>query len=148
MIYWFVGQSGSGKSTLADLLHEKIDGSIRIDGDNIRELFSNKDYSLKGRVYNVDIAQKIAHFSYLQNKIVIVSLVTPYIDQREEFKKLIGLDNFKEILIKYDKKIIKRGREQYHVEGFQEPLSNFITIDTTNNSINDNFKELYEKIKK
>ena len=64
MIYWFTGQPGSGKTVLADLLKEKaLPHAFRIDGDQMRELFANKDYSIKGRVTNVDAAQKISHYS-------------------------------------------------------------------------------------
>ena len=51
MIYWFTGQPGSGKTVLADLLKEKfLPHAYRIDGDEMRELFSNKDYSINGRI--------------------------------------------------------------------------------------------------
>ena len=67
MIYWFTGQPGSGKTVLADLLKEKwLTHAYRIDGDEMRALFQNKDYSIKGRIANIDAAQKIAH--YLHNQ--------------------------------------------------------------------------------
>ena len=44
MIYWFTGQPGSGKTVLADLLKEKwLTHAYRIDGDEMRALFQNKD---------------------------------------------------------------------------------------------------------
>ena len=92
MIYWLTGQPGSGKTVLADLLKNKVlPHAYRIDGDEMRELFSNKDYSEEGRRYNIDVAQKIAHYLHNQGKDVIVSLVSPYLDQREEFKNNLGL---------------------------------------------------------
>ena len=67
MIYWFTGQPCAGKTTLAKKLEEHIvDNVYMIDGDDMRELFSNKDYSIKGRVENVGTAQRIAH--YLHNQ--------------------------------------------------------------------------------
>ena len=127
MIYWFTGQPGAGKTVLADLLRKEKPGSFRLDGDEMRDLFSNKDYSIKGRIANIDAAQKIAHYLNNQEKNVIVSLVSPYLDQREEFKKLLG-DQLIEIYVHTSE---ERGREQYHVEGYQPPLNNFINIDTT-----------------
>ena len=62
----------------------------QLDGDNVRELFQNKDYSEKGRRYNVDIVQKISHYIQTKGDDAIVSLVSPYRDQREEFKNLMG----------------------------------------------------------
>ena len=59
-----------------------------------------------------------------------MSLVSPYLDQREEFKKLLG-DQLIEIYVHTSE---ERGREQYHVEGYQPPLNNFINIDTTHDT--------------
>ena len=44
MIYWFIGQPGSGKTALADKLKEEVfPHAFRIDGDEMRLLFDNKD---------------------------------------------------------------------------------------------------------
>ena len=98
MIYWFTGQPGSGKTSLALELKNVMEANRlftykvhHLDGDNVRELFQNKDYSEKGRRYNVDIVQKLAHYLHLEGNDVIVSLVSPYRDQRENFKELIGI---------------------------------------------------------
>ena len=101
--------------------------AFRIDGDEMRELFTNKDYSIKGRVANIDAAQKIAHYLHNQGKTVIVSLVAPYIDQREEFKTLLG-DNIKEIYVHTSE---PRERDHFKAEAYVAPKSNFIDIDTT-----------------
>ena len=54
MIYWFIGQPGSGKTVLANKLKEEVfPHAYRIDGDEMRELFDNKDYSMKGRIANM-----------------------------------------------------------------------------------------------
>jgi adenylylsulfate kinase len=88
MIYWFTGQPGAGKTTLADWLathyHTK---AINIDGDDIREIFDNKDYSEAGRRKNIELAQNMAHFLHHKGYNVFVSLVSPYKDQRESFKE-------------------------------------------------------------
>ena len=90
MIYWFTGQPCAGKTTLAKKLSYWLSTNhhtlpFMIDGDDMRELFSNKNYSINGRVENVGTAQRIAHYLNNQGKDVIVSLVSPYIDQREDF---------------------------------------------------------------
>ena len=61
MILWFTGQPGSGKTTLCNELKEKILYShyylkgkiIHFDGDDIRDVLDNKDYSEKGRKKNI-----------------------------------------------------------------------------------------------
>ncbi len=128
MVYWLTGQPAHGKTVLGDLLQQEL-GNVpyRIDGDDMRELFSNKDYSIKGRVENVGTAQRIAHYLHNQGNDVIVSLVAPYIDQREDFKTLLG-NNIREIYIHTSE---PRERDHFKATAYVAPQSNFIDIDTT-----------------
>ena len=149
MIYWFTGQPGAGKTTLADMLKEELEKNrnfvykvFRIDGDDMRELFSNKDYSIKGRVDNVSTAQRIAHYLHNQEKDVIVSLVSPYIDQREDFKKLLG-KNIKEIYVHTSD---KRERDNFKSIAYTPPQSNYIEIDTTFDAPIESLKKILEYI--
>ena len=62
MIIWLTGQPGSGKTTICRrILSDKPD-VFHIDGDDLRDLFENKDYSETGRRKNVELAQQIAHY--------------------------------------------------------------------------------------
>tara|TARA_R100000750_G_C2264999_1_gene65257 strand:- start:295 stop:462 length:168 start_codon:yes stop_codon:yes gene_type:complete len=54
MVIWFTGQPGSGKTTLANsFIEDKLIGFMKIqpvrivhiDGDDLREIVDNKDYS-------------------------------------------------------------------------------------------------------
>ena len=146
MIYWFTGQPGSGKTVLANMFKEKyLPHAYRIDGDEMRELFTNKDYSIKGRITNVDAAQKIAHYLHNQGKDVIVSLVSPYLDQREEFKDIMEWQ-LHEIFVHYDIDKGLRGRENYHVTQFQKPDFDYIDIDTTNHTPEESLEIIVKKI--
>ena len=142
MIYWFTGQPCAGKTTLADLLKKEKPGAFRIDGDDMRELFSNKDYSARGRIDNVGTAQRIAHYLHNQGRDVIVSLVSPYVDQREEFKTLLG-DNIKEIYVHTTE---PRERDHFKAIAYTPPLENYIDIDTTKDSINESFEKILNEI--
>lgn len=151
MIYWFTGQPSHGKTVLANLLRDHFiergmilsHNLFRIDGDEMRDLFSNKDYSMNGRVRNIDVAQKIAHYLYNQNAFVIVSLVSPYLDQREEFKELIGND----IIEIYVHTTEKRERDHYAVQGYQPPKDNFIDIDTTYDTPQQSLEKILKQIR-
>ena len=52
MIYWFTGQPSHGKTVIAELLKNHLiyemnipeQEVFRIDGDEMRDLFTNKDY--------------------------------------------------------------------------------------------------------
>ncbi len=93
MIYWFTGQPGSGKTIQATKLKEFLQTEKRnwrkdvfhIDGDDLRELTLNKDYSEAGRVQNIKNAQLLAFFLNAKGCDVVVSLVSPYRQLREEF---------------------------------------------------------------
>ena len=132
MIYWFTGQPAAGKTTLATWLAASFPTKkvTIVDGDDIREIFDNKDYSEVGRRKNIDLAQKIAQFLHKKGEIAIVSLVSPYKDQREEFKQKMG-DNIVELYVHC---FIDRGRTHFHVPNYEPPTENFIDVDTTNDS--------------
>ena len=113
-----------------------------IDGDDMRELFSNKDYSINGRVENINTAQRLAHYLHNQGHDVIVALVSPYIDQREDFKKLMG-PNIKEIYV-HTTEI--RERDNFKAISYIAPKKNFIDIDTTNDNPEQSLKKILNEI--
>ena len=133
MIYNFIGQPHSGKTTLAK--HLKIAISINngsrkvymIDGDKLRDLFQNKDYSEAGRRKNIERAYSIAR--YLQDLTpfndVIISVVSPFLDLREELKQAT------DVIEIYVHTTNIRGREKFHVAEFEKPITDYIDIDTT-----------------
>jgi hypothetical protein len=143
MIYWLTGQPGAGKTTLAKWLEAHFAGKATIiDGDDIREIFDNKDYSEVGRRKNIELAQNIAKFIHYKGEVAIVSLVSPYKDQRDSFKEVMG-DSIKEIYV-HTSSI--RGREQFHVQDYGVPTENFVDIDTTNQSEFEVFQTLRQKL--
>ena len=139
---WLTGQPASGKTTLANLIFERLSQDndnqlyFNIDGDDLRDLFQNKDYSKKGRQANIRLGMSIA--AYLINKgcIPIVSLVSPYIDLREEFKSQY------KVLEVYLHTTEIRGKEEYFVENYEPPKDNFLDIDTTNQSKEESLDEI------
>ena len=145
MVYWFTGQPSAGKTVLSKRLHAHFDYEpFLIDGDDMRELFSNKDYTIKGRVENVGTAQRIAHFLFNKGKDVIVALVSPYIDQREDFKDLLG-DNIKEIYVHTTE---KRERDHFHVKDYEAPEVEFIDVDTTKDNPDKSFSKIINHLTK
>ena len=137
MIYWFTGQPAHGKTVLANMLKEKLPNAFRIDGDEMRELFTNKDYSINGRVVNVGTAQRIAHYLHNQGHDVIVSLVAPYVDQREDFKKLIGTENIVEFYVHTTE---PRERDHFKAIAYTPPISDYVDIDTTTDTPEQSFE--------
>ena len=127
MILVIFGQPHSGKTTLANL----IDADFYIDGDHLRRLFQNKDYSKQGRISNLNRASDIATYLHYNGNKVVLSLVYPYKEARDYLNSLST--NVKWIYLTYTE---PRGREEFHVSDFEEPeLESFLQINTDNLTI-------------
>ncbi len=145
MIIWLTGQSGSGKTTLANELQKNaLPNAFRIDGDDLRALFKNKDYSKGGRMDNVRTAQRIARYLNNQGMDVIVSLVSPFRFQRDRFKED---GDVVEVYVHYDKEKEVRGREHFYLSDYEKPIQNFIEVDTTNKIITETLNNLLHEIR-
>ena len=144
MIYWFTGQPGHGKTTLAKALiaHLRAQGTepFHVDGDDLRALTANADYSHAGREANIRRAQTIAHYLQNQGRTVVVSLVAPYRNIREELKANA------EVTEVYVHTTEQRGREDRQATDYEAPLENFIDINTTGRSEEDSLNELLDRL--
>lgn len=129
MIIVLFGQPHCGKSTLANILTAKLPAD-NIDGDDLRELFKNKDYSREGRIKNLNRASDIAHFINHKSEgysHVVLSLVYPYKEAREYLNSLT-----QDILWVYLTYSGERGREKFHVNDFEVPAEeNVLHLDTS-----------------
>lgn len=141
-VIWLTGQPGSGKTTIAKGIMNKYDFTewFHIDGDDIRELFDNKDYSKDGRMKNIQLAQQLSQYLHSKGKKVIVSLVSPYKEQRDEFKNKMG-HNLTEVYVHTTE---VRGREDFFVKEYEAPTEKYISVDTTNESVEDSVKKIVE----
>ena len=150
MIYWFTGQPGHGKTVQAELLLALINQGVpfyrralHIDGDHLRALVDNKDYSRQGRERNIQMAQTMAQFIHMNEMDVVVSLVAPYRELREAFKSKMGKDLI-EIYVHTDE---LRGRESFHVE-YEKPTENFIDLCTSGETPEETHTRLVEILAK
>jgi adenylylsulfate kinase len=144
MIIWLTGQPGSGKTTICKEISELKDNRIfHIDGDDLRDLFENKDYSEQGRRKNIELAQQISQYLINKGKDVLVSLVSPYKDQRDKFKEKMG-DNLVEVYVHTSE---TRGREDFFVKEYGQPTENYLDIDTTNDSVEESVKKILDYAK-
>lgn len=141
MIVVLFGQPHSGKSTLANLLMEKIPAE-NIDGDVLRNIFQNKNYSREGRIINLNRASDIAHYiNETTEKHVILSLVYPYKEARDYLNSLTS-----DIVWIYLSYSGERGRENFHVIDFDIPNEkNVLYLDTSKLSIDECMKAITTK---
>jgi len=139
MITVLFGQPHSGKTTLAT----QLQANFYIDGDHLRQMFQNKDYSKQGRINNLNKASDIATYLHYNGNDVVLSLVYPYKECRDYLNSLV--DDVKWIYLTYDN---ERGREQFHVKDFEYPKHNEVLyLNTTLIKENDCIHQIKQYIK-
>lgn len=166
-LFWFTGQAGAGKTELANRLKTQLFREqtiinqnlvphdiwnvknfnlpnykfVIIDGDDIRSIYNNSDYSIDGRKANVDFVQKLCSFLIKNSITPIVCMVSPFSEQRNKF---IEENEGVEIYVHCQE---VRGRENYHVDYYEKPTNpNVISIDTTSKTVSESFDELWRFI--
>jgi len=154
---WMTGLPCSGKSTIARKLQERISNLAMLDGDELREWLSAKDFTKESRdEHNV----KVAHLSKLLIKHhlpVAVSLISPYIENREAARKIIGDDRFIEVYVRCsldacEKRDVKgmyakaRSGEISNFTGIQDPYEPPLNPEITVNTEEDDLDTVCDKI--
>ena len=146
MIIWLTGQPGSGKTTLANHLIKHLKEKnkvINIDGDDLRLINKNIDYSKEGRIKNISSAISIARFLAVKNHICILSIVAPYRFLRDELKEDFP---FLEVYL-HTSEI--RGRENYFADDYEIPVDpNHLSIDTGKLTIEESINEILNVCRK
>lgn len=90
----------SGKTTIIRKLQETIPNLAVLDGDELREWLSPKDFSKEGRDEHNKKVAYLARLLLKHNVPVGVSLVSPYVENRENARKIINAgDKFSEVYV-------------------------------------------------
>ena len=106
-VIWFTGLSGSGKSTVANatekLLHDMGLHTYILDGDNVR-MGLNKDlgFSPEDRTENIRRITEVAKLFADAGSIVLTAFISPYREDRDNARTIIGDNDFIEIFISAD----------------------------------------------
>jgi GTPase SAR1 family protein len=127
MIILIFGQPSSGKTTLAQLLKTHLyerycfDDIHNVDGDVVRTMFNNMDFSREGRLKNLKTISDISlYINRAKYDYTIISAIYPYLESRIYLKQ--NCEKWKipflSIYLTYDK---PRERENYHVKDFEVP---------------------------
>ena len=159
LVIWLTGLPGSGKTTIANkvasILREKRYRVEVIDGDWARKTISlGAGYTREERKIHLHRIAWVARLLARNGVIVICSFVSPYRDVRKMIREIISEEApFIEVYVKcpleecirrdpkglYKKAL--RG-EIKHFTGisdpYEEPLNPEITVDTVNNSVEEN----------
>jgi len=146
MIYSLFGQPESGKTTLGQSLYKYIkriygwEHSLYvIDGDQLREIIPNQNYTYAGRYDNISRANYIATYLNYFGSDVILCLVNPYDQLRRDLKDM-NKNDVKEIYLHSD----RTNRLKFHVENFEIPKNPDLTLNTSQLTIQQCLNKIVE----
>jgi len=161
-ILWFTGLSGSGKSTIASHveyeLHKKGIHTYLLDGDNVRlGINNNLGFTELDRRENIRRISEIGKLFVDSGTVVLVSAISPFLDDRKKARGLFEQGDFIEIYVKcsieecerrdpkglYEK--AKKGiiKEFTGISSpYEEPVSPEITIQSDCTSLQDAVSEI------
>lgn len=160
-VIWLTGLSGSGKTTIANLLIKKFNEKgmpcVKLDGDEIRHAIKQFGFDEASRKkHNLNVGQ-IASLLEKQGNMVIVSLISPYEDVRNEVRAMCN--NFIEVYVSTDlQTCIKRDVKGLYEKAIKGELKEFtgisapyyppknpeITIDTAQLSIHESVEKIFK----
>ena len=164
IVIWFTGLSGSGKSTIANELDVELNKrglrTYILDGDNVR-MGLNKDlgFSPESRKENIRRISEVAKLFADSGAIVMTAFISPYREDRNSARDVIGRDYVEvfvntpiEECIKRDPKGLYKKAIAGEIKGFtgidapyEQPLSPEISLD--NLSIEDSLAVLMDLLR-
>ena len=154
----------SGKTTIAKKLSEHIFNLAILDGDEMRELLSpNEDFSRNSIISHNKKVVNIAKLLLNHNVPVCVSKINPFVENREDARKVLTNYNFLEVYVKCSidscekrdvRGMYKKARDGeisnfigIHVT-YEPPTKPELVVDTENSVIDDSVQKILDYIEK
>ena len=154
----------SGKTTIAKKLSEHIFNLAILDGDEMRELLSpNEDFSRNSINSHNKKVINIAKLLLDHKVSVCVSKISPFVENREDARKVLTNYNFLEVYVKCSidscekrdvRGMYKKARDGeisnfigIHVT-YEPPTKPELVVDTENSVIDDSVQKILDYIEK
>jgi adenylyl-sulfate kinase len=131
LVIWFTGLSGSGKSTLAFSLERRLMNKGKaccvLDGDNVRHGL-NRDLGFfpKDRTENIRRLAEVSHLMNDAGLILITAFISPFREDRQMAKAIIGPQRFLEVSLATDLEVCeKRDTKRLYQKARRRELPGF-----------------------
>lgn len=131
-LYWVTGLSGAGKTTISSLLYryilEKKKNIVLLDGDAIRAVYNNTDYSDEGR-------ERVSYMNMRLFKLLTeqgIDVIAAVIGMKNEYRNWNreNIEKYKEIYLKVPIEVlIKRDPKKLYSRAIKHEISNVYGID-------------------
>jgi len=134
LVVWFTGLSGSGKSTIANELDVELNKrglrTYILDGDNVR-MGLNKDlgFSPESRKENIRRISEVAKLFADSGAIVMTAFISPYREDRDSARDVIGKDYVEVFVNTPIKECIKRDPKGLYKKAIAGEIKGFTGID-------------------
>jgi len=134
VVIWCTGLSGAGKSTVANALMPVLSsnglGVKILDGDEVRKnLTADLGFSKEDRSENIKRISYVAKTIADVGGVAVVAAISPYIEDREAARKLIGADRFFEVHADcHLDTLIQRDVKGLYAKAIAGDISNFTGI--------------------
>ena len=127
-VLWMTGLPCSGKTTIARKLRELYPKLVMLDGDELRAQSSSNDFSREGINENNRKTANLAK-DFSVDKPVCVSLISPFKENREDARKVIGDDKFIEVYIECSPSVCEeRDVKGMYKKARQNEIKNFTGV--------------------
>jgi len=168
LLLWLTGLSGSGKSTIARGLQRRLFDQGKcvyvLDGDNIRHgLNGDLGFSSEDRTENIRRIGEVGKLFVDAGFIVIAAFISPYINDRQKVRSLMGDGRFLEIYVNVDLLVCEqrdvKGLYQKAKSGeiqdftgisspYEPPIDPDIEIKTGNQSVEESIQTVFQELMK
>jgi len=134
IVIWFTGLSASGKSTIANKLDVELNKkglrTYILDGDNVR-MGLNKDlgFSPESRKENIRRISEVAKLFADSGAIVMTAFISPYREDRDSARDVIGKDYVEVFVNTPIKECIKRDPKGLYKKAIAGEIKGFTGID-------------------